>query len=155
VAETDQRFDVILIDSTDEIGPGAVLFGQAFYADCRARLRPGGVLAAQFGSCNPFEELEGLAQRQQRLGAAFAAVGLYTATVPTYQGGSYAFGVASDDPAKLRLTRAEVALRAVPKGLRQYSPEVHVAAFVHPPWLAEGLSGGREQRNRPQSRTPG
>ena len=37
VAETDERFDVIMVDSTDPIGPGAVLFTKEFYTDCRRR----------------------------------------------------------------------------------------------------------------------
>jgi len=141
VADTRQSFDVIIVDSTDEAGPGEVLFGEAFYADCRARLRPGGVLAGQLGSCNPFAELDLVARRQARLAAAFADVGLYTATVPTFIGGTYGFGFASDDPAARRLTALQLAARAVPEGLRHYTPAVHAAAFVHPPWLTAALAG--------------
>ena len=54
VAEADRQFDVIIVNSTDPVGPGEVLFTEAFYADCRARLRPGGILVAQSG--NPFME---------------------------------------------------------------------------------------------------
>jgi spermidine synthase len=153
VAESEQRFDVIIVDSTDEAGPGAVLFSAAFYADCHARLRPGGVLVGQLGSCNPFAELELLARRQARL-AAFADVGLYTTTVPTFIGGAYGFGFASDDPAKRRLGAAD--------GLRHYTPAVHAAAFVHPPWLAEALAdaladapAGVPRREPRAERTPG
>jgi spermidine synthase len=161
VASTDQSYDVIIVDSTDEAGPGEVLFGEAFYADCRARLRPGGVLVGQLGSCNPFAELDLLAQRQDRLAAAFADVGLYTATVPTFIGGTYGFGFASDDPAARRLTVEQLAARGVPAGLRHYTPAVHAAAFVHPPWLAGALAGvrsarsGTERRDPLQGRTPG
>ena len=49
VAETDERFDVIMVDSTDPIGPGAVLFTREFYADCRRALAGGGVLVTQNG----------------------------------------------------------------------------------------------------------
>ncbi|MEM7022292.1 MAG: polyamine aminopropyltransferase [Pseudomonadota bacterium] len=136
VSETDRLFDVIIVDSTDEIGPGEVLFSEAFYADCRARLRSGGVLVGQFGSGNPSDELEQLAQKQRRLGAAFADVGFYTATIPTYIGGTYIFGFASTDPAKRRVTVDQLATYPAPAGLRQYAPDVHAAAFVHPPWLA-------------------
>ena len=64
VAETDRRFDVIIVDSTDPSGRVRSLFTEAFYADCRSRLRPGGVLVAQSG--NPFVE-------QARLRACLAA----------------------------------------------------------------------------------
>ena len=49
VAETDERFDVIMVDSTDPIGPGAVLFTREFYADCARCLKPGGLLVTQNG----------------------------------------------------------------------------------------------------------
>ncbi len=49
VAETDERFDVIMVDSTDPIGPGAVLFTKEFYADCARCLKPGGLLVTQNG----------------------------------------------------------------------------------------------------------
>jgi spermidine synthase len=161
VADTDQSFDVIIVDSTDEAGPGEVLFGAAFYADCRTRLRQGGVLVGQLGSCNPFAGLDPLAPRLQRLAAAFADVGLYTATVPTFIGGTYGFGFASDDPAPRRLGVEQLAARGIPAGLRHYTPEVHAAAFVHPPWLTDALMSahpGRsatERRDPLQGRTPG
>jgi spermidine synthase len=139
VAETAQRFDVIIVDSTDQIGPGEVLFSEAFYADCRARLRPGGVLASQSG--NPFGELDLLAGKRDRLAAVFADVGIYTAAVPTYPGGLFAFGFACDDPAKRCLTSEQLGVRTVPPRLRQYTPAVHAAAFVHPPWLAKPVGG--------------
>jgi spermidine synthase len=138
VAETAERFDVIIVDSTDEIGPGLVLFSEAFYADCRARLRPGGVLACQSG--NPFGELDRLAAKCRRLAAVFADVGIYTAAVPTYAGGLFAFALASDDPGRRHVSGDQLRARAVPARLRQYTPAVHVAAFVHPPWLAEAIA---------------
>src|SRR3546814_19377515 len=49
VAETDQRFDVIIIDSTDPIGPGEVMFTAAFYAGCKRCLIAGGILVTQNG----------------------------------------------------------------------------------------------------------
>src|SRR5271166_1252537 len=49
VAVSDRRFDVIIVDSTDPIGPGKILFGARFYAGCRRRMKPGGVLVTQNG----------------------------------------------------------------------------------------------------------
>jgi spermidine synthase len=140
VAETAERFDAIIVDSTDEIGPGLVLFSEAFYADCSTRLRPGGVLACQSG--NPFGELDLLAGKRRRLAAVFADVGIYTAAVPTYAGGLFAFALASDDPATRRRSSDQLQARAMPERLRQYTPAIHVAAFVHPPWLAAAATAG-------------
>jgi spermidine synthase len=49
VAETGDRFDVIMVDSTDPVGPGAVLFTREFYAGCQRCLKPGGLLVTQNG----------------------------------------------------------------------------------------------------------
>ena len=48
-AETDRRFDVIIVDSTDPQGPGAVLFTHAFYAVCKRCMAKGGVMVTQNG----------------------------------------------------------------------------------------------------------
>src|SRR5215831_9550075 len=49
VAATDRRFDVIIVDSTDPIGPGKILFSAKFYAGCRRCMKSGGVLVTQNG----------------------------------------------------------------------------------------------------------
>ena len=64
VAETADRFDVIMIDSTDPVGPGAVLFTRDFYAGCARCLEPGGLLVTQNGL--PFLQAAG-AQAERRL----------------------------------------------------------------------------------------
>ena len=56
-------------NSTDPFGPGEALFTEAFYADCRARLRPGGILVAQSG--NVFVERDRLDTCLARLGTVF------------------------------------------------------------------------------------
>ena len=84
VAGTEQQFDVIIVDSTDLVGPGAALFTESFYADCRARLRPGGILVAQSG--NPFAEPERVRACLERLGGVFRDAGLISTAVPTLSG---------------------------------------------------------------------
>jgi spermidine synthase len=133
VADTAQQFDVIIVDSTDPFGPGEVLFTQSFSADCRARLRPGGIVVAQSG--NPFMERERLRACLARLGNVFQDTSFILTSVPAYLGGPFVFAWGSDDPAKRRLSPAQLAARPLPEGLRCYTPAVHAAAFVHPPWL--------------------
>jgi spermidine synthase len=66
VATTDRQFDVILLDTTDPTGPGELLFTETFYADCRARLRPGGIVVGQSG--NPVSEPDRIRACRDRLG---------------------------------------------------------------------------------------
>jgi spermidine synthase len=58
-------------------------------------------------------------------------------SVPSYLGGAFAFAWACDDKDRRALTAEQIGARPVPAGLRCYSPAVHAAAFVHPPWLME------------------
>ncbi len=138
VAGAEQQFDVIIVDSTDLVGPGAALFTKPFYADCRARLRHGGILVAQSG--NPFAEPERVRACLARLGGVFRDTSLVSTSVPSYLGGLFAFAWGCDDPAKRELSIAELMARSLPEGLRCYTPAVHVAAFVQPPWLS-AMSG--------------
>jgi spermidine synthase len=133
VAATDRQFDVIIVDSTDPLGPGEVLFTEPFYADCRARLRPGGILVAQSGC--PFSEHGRLHACLERLGTAFRDTSFIMTSVPSYLGGSFVFAWGCDDGGKRALTVEQIRARPMPIGLRCYTPAVHAAAFVHPPWL--------------------
>ena len=133
VAETDRQFDVIIVDSTDPFGPGEALFTQAFYAHCRARLRSGGILVAQSG--NVFLERDRLEVCLARLGKVFRDTSFILTSVPAYLGGPFVFAWASDDPVKRALSAAELARRPAPEHLRCYTPAVHAASFVHPPWM--------------------
>jgi spermidine synthase len=133
VADGEREFDVIIVDSTDLSGPGAGLFTEAFYRHCRARLRPGGILVAQSG--NPFMERARLDACLARLGAVFRDTSFILTSVPAYLGGPFVFAWGCDDPDRRALTVAELEARPLPPGLRCYTPAVHAAAFVHPPWL--------------------
>ena len=132
VAETAQRFDVIIVDSTDPIGPGEVLFSAPFYQACARALRPGGVIVTQNGV--PFVQGEEVTDTYRRLGACLADMWFYVAPVPTYQGGHMAFGWGTD-AAALRAQSVEVIeTRFAAAGItcRYYTPAVHVAAFALP-----------------------
>jgi spermidine synthase len=135
-AESEERFDVVVVDSTDPQGPGAVLFTEGFYRDVRRLLRPGGIMATQCGnpSIRPDELVD--TQAAQRA-AGFALVDYYLPVVPTYVGGAMALGFATaDEPAARRVTAEELRARGVPAGLRYYTPEIHLASFAHPAWMA-------------------
>lgn len=135
MADSTESYDVIIVDSTDPEGPGAVLFTDAFYADAKARLAPGGILVTQNGV--PFlqgSELTGTMQAFRRL---FADATCYLATVPTYAGGPMAFGWGTDGSARatdLAALTARFAETAITTDY--YTPEVHLGAFALPPYVS-------------------
>src|ERR1041385_2473085 len=75
VAETDRRFDVIIVDSTDPQGPGAVLFTREFYAACKRAMAPGGVMVTQNGV--PFFQPEELVSSVGMFKSLFADAACY------------------------------------------------------------------------------
>lgn len=136
VRECTDRFDVIVVDSTDPRGPGEVLFTAEFYRACRALLRPGGIMVTQCGNPAIYPDELVFTQERQRQ-AGFADVSYFFAPVPTYIGANMALGWASDEPAHRLVEPPVLAARGVPAGLRHYTPEIHRAAFAHPAWLIE------------------
>jgi spermidine synthase len=136
VAETDARYDVVIVDSTDPQGPGAVLFSEEFYRGCRRLLRPGGVMTTQCGNPSIYPDELSFTQARQR-SAGFAHVTYYFAAVPTYIGGNMALGFATDDPTLLGNALARPAGSPVPAGLRYYTSAVHAGSFAHPAWMVQ------------------
>jgi spermidine synthase len=143
VAKTDRRFDVIIVDSTDPQGPGKVLFSTKFYASCRRCMRKGGVMVTQNGVpiFQPSELKSGVAKFRR----LFADGGCYIAAIPTYVGGHMAMGWATDNK-KLRHTAvATLAARYRKAGrfpTRYWTPEVQVAAFALPRFIADAVAAG-------------
>lgn len=137
VAETDRRFDVVIVDSTDPMGPGEVLFTESFYAHCHRVLKAGGVLVTQNGV--PFFQGDEVTNTYRRMGKSFKDNGFYTAVVPTYIGGFMTLGWGTDD-ASLRDVAVETLRQrfaAAAIETRYYSPEMHKASFALPPFITD------------------
>ena len=132
VGETDQRYDAILVDSTDPHGPGAVLFTRSFYASCQRCLNPGGVLVTQNGV--PFFQGAELTQSVGYFRELFKTGSCYLACTPTYIGGFMAYGWATDDAGLSRVPLPELERRFADARMatKYYTPAVHQAAFAHP-----------------------
>jgi spermidine synthase len=150
VANAIGPYDLIIVDSTDPIGPGETLFTESFYADCRRILRPGGVIVTQNGV--PFFQGAELASTMRAFGRLFADATCYLAAVPTYVGGSMAFGWGTDDPGLRRPSLDALRARVAAAGLdtRYYTPEVHLASFALPRAVGDlvdaAVRDGREGR---------
>ena len=140
MAETDQVFDVIIVDSTDPIGPGEVLFTEAFYASCKKRLTPEGVLITQNGV--PFFQSEELRSSQQKLSPLFKDTGCYLTVVPSYVGGYMALGWATNDLNLRHVSIKTLQSRfdGVDLNTEYYTPDVHVACFALPAFIAKQTS---------------
>jgi len=132
VAETEDRFDVIIVDSSDPTGPNQVLFTEEFYGACKRALTPGGILVTQNGV--PYLDKGEQKRTYGRLRQHFADVSAFVAAVPTYQGGFMTFAWASDNPAHRQWDNDTIAGRVAAIGLetRYYTPALHGASFALP-----------------------
>ncbi|MEQ9527322.1 MAG: polyamine aminopropyltransferase [Parvibaculaceae bacterium] len=135
VEDTDDSYDVIIVDSTDPIGPGEVLFREEFYRAAQARLTPGGVIVTQNGV--PFMQGDELKSTMEKFRRLFKVASCYLATIPTYVGGPMAMGWGTDDETLKSVPLEELEKRYAAAGLttRYYTPEVHKAAFALPRYV--------------------
>jgi spermidine synthase len=153
VAQTERRFDVIIVDSTDPLGPGEVLFSEAFYDGCRRCIRKGGVMVSQNGV--PVFQTDELTAAIAKLRKRFADGYCYVAAIPTYVGGHMAMGWATDDTRLRRASVKTIAARYRKAGsfsTRYWTPEVHVAAFALPRFIADKVA--KAGTRRPPRRVP-
>lgn len=139
VKETSDKFDVIIVDSTDPVGPGEVLFTSEFYQDCHTCLSTGGVLVTQNGV--PFFQGDEATTTHSRMAPYFKDMSFYVIAVPTYIGGFMTLAFASDNP-DLRTVPVDVITGRFAKAgfeTRYYSPDVHKGAFALPPYIQKLL----------------
>ena len=137
----DASFDVVIVDSTDPIGVGEVLFTDEFYANCARLLSDRGLVVNQCGV--PFMQADELHETSLRRAKAFADVFAYVAAVPTYVGGFMTLGWAAKDAGLRAVPLAEIRARAQAAGMlgltRYWTPEIHLGAFNLPPYIAQHL----------------
>lgn len=135
-------FDVVIVDSTDPIGVGEVLFTDEFYANAARLLSDRGLVVNQCGV--PFMQAEELRDTNLRRAKAFADTWAYVAAVPTYVGGFMTLGWAAKDAGLRQVGVEEIRTRATAAGIlgttRYWTPEIHAGAFNLPPYIAEQLA---------------
>lgn len=134
-------FDVIIVDSTDPIGVGEVLFTDEFYQNAARILSDNGIIVNQCGV--PFMQADELRETSLRRRKFFPFVSAYIAAVPTYVGGYMTLGWAGKNPQQTQISVADITQRAEDAGITgksgYWSPQVHVASFWLPPYIAQHL----------------
>ncbi len=137
VAETTERFDAIIVDSSEPIGPSAVLHTPQFFADCKRALADGGIFVTQNGL--PFLAPGHLEETTRALLQLFGTVAPYLCTQPCYFGGPFALNWASDAGRHLEISGKKLARRQAKRGVktRYWTPRGHGAAFDLPAYVQD------------------
>lgn len=128
VADKNSEYDVIIVDSTDPIGPGKILFQRPFYENMKNALKEDGIAVTQCESIY----LHGHVIRSVYSFAKeiYPKVGYYNTLIPTYPSGMIGFFFCSlkyDPINDINLDRA----KKLPD-LKYYTPELHRASFTLP-----------------------
>ena len=127
----DNKYDVIIIDSSDPVGPAIGLFSSDFYSNCYRILKAQGVVIAQAGTFwyQP-EESQDVRSKMKEI---FDYADLYWSITPTYPSGqmTYAFGCKGLNPYKFDKMRTQDETIKT----KYYNPDIHMAAFALPTYM--------------------
>jgi len=138
VKNTLEKFDVIIVDSTDPIGPAQPLFGKEFYQDVYNCLADDGIVVSQGES-----SWYALDIQQSLLGVlnqVFTQSYLYSFSNLTYPGGLWSFTFATKKYHPINDFNQQ---RVIDSGLEfdYYNHQLHSAAFALPSFVKKGLKG--------------
>ena len=134
----DNSFDIVLVDSTDPIGPAAPLFNESFYSDVERVLTDGGVVVSQCE--NPFLEIEAQKSLLNIKAKLFKKTFVYNYSNITYPSGLWSFSMATKgelDP--FSPTRTEDFIEDFVEDLKYYNKEIHKASFALPQFQRKAL----------------
>lgn len=131
IAESENEFDVIMVDSTEPVGPAVNLFSKGFYAGISKALKEDGIFVAQ--SDNPWFTPDLIKQVQSDVREIFPITKLYLANIPTYPSGLWSFTIGSKKYNPLEVP----AERFHDIETKYYTPELHNAAFVLPKFVKD------------------
>jgi spermidine synthase len=137
VANKDNEYDLIIVDSTDPIGPGESLFTKEFYENCFNALKSSGIMVNQHES--PYYPDDALAMQNahRNIKAAFPIALVYQAHIPTYPSGHFLFGFASkglDPIADLSTSWDSLGLET-----KYYNTDLHKGCFALPNYVNQLL----------------
>ena len=130
--------DVVIVDSTDPVGPAEGLFNRAFYESCFRALRDDGILVQQ--SESPLVLLELIREMRAEMGkAGFATFQTLPFPQPCYPSGWWSCTLARKGQG---FDFREADARAKAFATKYYSADIHKGAQALPPFVAEALAGG-------------
>ncbi|NYT78885.1 polyamine aminopropyltransferase [Alcaligenaceae bacterium] len=132
LVQTQQRFDLVVLDLTDPDTPAGPLYTEAFFKECKRVLAPGGAVVLHLGT--PFHNPEQVKQLAGELSAVFDQVHGYGLHIPLY-GTYWALAIASSELNPLAPGRDQIQQRLTQRGigdLQYYNADIHGALFALP-----------------------
>ena len=134
IKDKENLYDLIIIDSTDPIGPGEGLFTTEFYNDCYNALTSDGIMVNQCES--PYYDVNSkeMVRAYNKLKEKFEICEVYQYNMPTYASGHWLFGFASKKYHPIKDFKEEEYSK-LNLDTKYYNTEIHKAAFVLPNYV--------------------
>lgn len=134
IRSCENKYDLIIVDSTDPFGPGEGLFTKEFYGNCFKALKVDGIMINQHES--PFYPNDALAMQRahKRIAQSFDICRIYQAHIPTYPSGHWLFGFASKKYHPIRDLNVDK-WRSLNIDTDYYNTKLHSASFAMPNYV--------------------
>ncbi|WP_079528345.1 polyamine aminopropyltransferase [Halobacillus hunanensis] len=131
IAKSEREYDVIMVDSTEPVGPAVNLFTKGFYEGIAKALKEDGILVAQ--TDNPWFKADLIRQVYGDVKETFPITRVYTANIPTYPSGLWTFTMGSKIYDPLKVTDE----RFTAFDTKYYTKELHKACFALPKFVKD------------------
>ena len=138
IRSCENKYDLIIVDSTDPFGPGEGLFTKEFYGSCFKALHEDGIMVNQHESPFYTEDVQAMQRAHKRIVESFPISYVYQAHIPTYPSGHWLFGFASKKYHPKHDLKNE-AWKNIGIKTRYYNPKLHIGAFSLPTYVEELL----------------
>jgi len=138
VKNCEKSYDLIIVDSTDPVGPGEGLFSIAFYENCYRILSPEGILINQHESPYFEKESNEMKRAHKKIRSLFNIAMVYQAFIPTYPSGHWLFGFASKKYHPI-LDFKDSRINRIGQQTKYYNSEIHTASFALPNYVKDQL----------------
>ncbi|QIQ41805.1 MAG: polyamine aminopropyltransferase [Buchnera aphidicola (Microlophium carnosum)] len=138
--KTQEKFDLIISDSTDPIGCGKNLFLSEFYFNCKNCLNKNGLFVSQNGVF--FLQKNETILTYKNLKKYFYDVRFYQANIPTYYGGIMMFAWGSDniELRKNSLKKIQSRIKYTKLSFNYYNDKIHISSFHLPQYILNALN---------------
>ncbi len=134
----DGYYDLVLVDSTDPIGPGEGLFSKQFYDDCFRILTDDGILINQHESPYFDRDKKEMIRAHKKIKELFPIAKVYQFHQPTYPSGHWLFGFASKKLDPIKDHKPDL-WEELDLDTRYYNSDIHKAAFALPTYVRKAL----------------
>jgi len=134
-----EEYDLIIVDSTDPIGPGEGLFTEEFYSNCFKALKDDGIMIKPNESPYYEKERKEFKRANKKIKKIFPIVEVYQFHMPTYPSGHWLFGFSSKK------------IKPINKGIKDwnnlkinnkyYNTDIHKGSFLLPNYVKEIING--------------